>query len=58
MKVKNVSGVDLIVPALGGRLVMSGAVVDVPDELGENMTEQAPNWAAVGETAPKKKENN
>lgn len=33
-KVRNVSGEDRYVPALGGRLVVAGAVVDVaPDEV-------------------------
>ena len=31
-KIKNVSGDDLIVPWLGDRLVLAGAVVEVPEE--------------------------
>lgn len=30
-KIKNVSGVDLVVPWLGDRLVLAGQVVEVPD---------------------------
>lgn len=30
-KIKNVSGEDRLVPWLGGRLVLDGQVVDVPD---------------------------
>ena len=43
-KVKNVSGVDLIVPALGGRLVVAGAVVEVPADAVYGFTCQTPNW--------------
>jgi len=53
-KVKNVSGSDLLVPWLGGRLVLAGAVVDVPDEDVESYTCQESNWAAV---KPTKKED-
>jgi hypothetical protein len=44
-KIKNVSGEDLLVPGLGGRLVIAGAVVEVPDEVAESYTCQPPNWA-------------
>lgn len=43
-KVKNISGRDLIVPALGGRLVVAGAVVEVPDDAVYGFTCQGPNW--------------
>ena len=32
MKIRNISGRDLLVPALGGRMVPDGAVIDVEDE--------------------------
>lgn len=44
MKVKNVSGEDRIVQ---GRLVLSGAVLEVPDEDVKSYTCQASNWQAV-----------
>ena len=37
-KIRNVSGEPRTVPALGGRLVLDGAVVDCPDELVYNLT--------------------
>lgn len=40
-KIKNVSGVDLVVPALGGRLVLAGQVVEVPDGLVYGFTQQS-----------------
>lgn len=43
-KVKNVSGVDRIV---AGRLVLAGAVLEVPDEDVESYTCQEINWQAV-----------
>lgn len=52
-KIKNVSGEDLLVPVLGGRLVVAGAVVEVPDELVESFTCQKPNWAAADKAANK-----
>lgn len=56
-QIKNVSGVDRTVPGLGGRLVLAGQVVDVPDEEVESYTSQEPNWAAVKATPAKKKES-
>jgi hypothetical protein len=44
MKVKNVSGEDRIVQ---GRLVLSGAVLDVPDEDVKSYTCQKSIWQAV-----------
>lgn len=44
-KVKNVSKQDVHVPALGGRLVVKGAVVEVPDEAVYGFTCQTTNWA-------------
>lgn len=46
-KFKNVSGVDLIVPALGGRLVISGAEVEFDDEAAEGLKGQDVNWQPV-----------
>lgn len=43
-KVKNVSGEDRIVQ---GRLVLAGAVLDVPDEDVKSYTCQESNWQAV-----------
>lgn len=43
-KVKNVSGVDRL---LEGRLVLAGAVIEVPDEDVESYTCQPVNWQAV-----------
>lgn len=53
-KVKNVSGEDRLVPALGDRLVLAGQVVEVPDEVAETYTCQTANWqAADDKPAPK-----
>lgn len=49
-KIKNVSGEDLLVPGLGGRLVLAGAVVEVPDEEAESYTCQESNWALAKRT--------
>lgn len=46
-KIKNVSGDDRTVPVLGGRLVLAGQVVEVPDELEESFTCQEVNWQSV-----------
>jgi hypothetical protein len=43
-RVKNVSGVDRIV---AGRLVLAGAVLEVPDEDVESYTCQEINWQSV-----------
>jgi hypothetical protein len=43
-KIKNVSGVDRIVE---GRLVLAGAVLDVPAEDVESYTCQKSNWQEV-----------
>ena len=43
-KVKNVSGEDRIV---GGRLVLAGAVLEVPDEDVESYTCQEVNWQSA-----------
>lgn len=55
-KYKNASGQDLIVPALGGRLVVAGAVVDFPDEAVEGLEGQEVNWLPADEkkSAPEK----
>lgn len=49
-KIKNVSGEDLLVPGLGDRLVIAGAVVEVPDEAAESYTCQASTWKAVSKS--------
>jgi hypothetical protein len=46
-KVKNVSGEARTVPAMGGRLVLEGQVLEVPDELVETFTDQESVWAPV-----------
>ena len=52
-KIKNVSGEDLLVPGLGHRLVISGAVVEVPDDDAESYTCQTTIWAeAKAKPAP------
>ena len=51
-KIKNVWGDDRIVPALGNRLVLAGAVTDVPDDLVYNFTCQA-GWDPVDRDAQK-----
>jgi hypothetical protein len=50
-KIKNVSGEDRLVPSLGGRLVIAGAVVDVPTEDVYAYTCQEPNWAPANKEA-------
>lgn len=52
-KIKNVSGEDRIVPSLGGRLVLDGAVADVPTEDVYAYTCQESNWAPVDKDATK-----
>jgi hypothetical protein len=43
-KVKNISGGDLTVPWLGGRLVLAGQVVEVPDGDTYAYTQQTSTW--------------
>lgn len=50
MKIKNTSGLDLIVPWLGGRLVMAGQVVDVPEGDVWAYTQQS-GWAPADDEA-------
>lgn len=52
-KIKNVSGEDRNVPGLGGRLVLDGAVVEVPDEAVYAYTCQESNWAPADKAATK-----
>lgn len=52
-KIKNVSGEDRLVPGLGGRLVLAGAVVEVPDEDAHAYTCQETNWAPADKAATK-----
>ena len=53
MKVRNISGIDLLVPELN-RVVPADAVVEVPDARADGYTSQSATWAA--ESAPTKKE--
>lgn len=58
-EIKNISGEDRTVPALGGRLVLAGAVVSVPSEDVKSYTCQDEVWAALVEkkhTTTKKNE--
>jgi hypothetical protein len=50
-KIKNVSGVDRLVPGLGGRLVMADAVVEVPAEDVHAYTCQESTWAPANKEA-------
>lgn len=50
-KIKNVSGQDLILPALGGRLVLKGAVIEVEADAVYGLTCQASNWEAADASA-------
>lgn len=52
-KVKNVSGEDRTVPALGGRLVTAGASVDVEAEQVYGFTCQDAIWAPADAEAKK-----
>ena len=49
-KIKNVSGEDRVVPALGGRLVMAGGVVEVSDADVYGYTQQEA-WKPVDDEA-------
>lgn len=52
MKIKNVSGDDRLVPALGGRLVMAGAEVPIDGaELAWGFLQQETNWAPADDEA-------
>lgn len=55
-KFKNVSGRDVIVPALGGRLVIDGATVEFGDEHVAGLEGQETNWLPV-DTKAHTKEN-
>lgn len=46
-KIKNVSGEDRIVPGLGGRLVVAGAVVEVPEDEAKSYLCQTKVWATA-----------
>lgn len=50
-KIKNVSGEDRTVPSLGHRLVLTGAVVEVPDEDTYAYTCQESVWAPEDKAA-------
>jgi hypothetical protein len=45
--VRNTSGEDLFVPDLGGRLVLKGQVIEVPDEKVYGYTCQTETWSAA-----------
>lgn len=49
--IRNKSGIDLIVPWLGDRLVLSGQRVEVPDEDVYAYTQQEATWEAVDDSA-------
>lgn len=51
-KIRNVSGDDLVVPGLGGRLVPKGAVVDVDDAVVESYTVCVALWARADKVSP------
>lgn len=51
MKIKNTSGEDLLVPWLGGRLVIAGAVVEVPADTVTAYTQQESTWAPADDEA-------
>lgn len=53
MKIRNVSGYDLLVPALGGRLVIAGSAVEVPDDEAASYTCQTGTWHKVNSTPAK-----
>lgn len=53
---KNVSGRDVIVPALGGRLVIAGAEVEFEDDAAAGLEGQEVNWLPA-EKKTQKKEN-
>ena len=44
-RIRNISGEDLTVPGLDGRLVLAGQIVEVPDEDVDSYTCQTVNWA-------------
>lgn len=52
-KVKNVSGQDRLVPWLGGRLVVAGAVVEVPAEDVAAYTQQTGTWEPADKATQK-----
>lgn len=51
--IKNVSGSDLVVPGLGGRLVVKGAEVDVDPDNVYAYTCQTDNWQPADAAAKK-----
>lgn len=51
---KNVSGHDVIVPVLGGRLVIAGAEVEFPDEAVAGLEGQEVNWLPAEKKSTKK----
>lgn len=51
-KFKNVSGEDLIVGPLGGRLVIAGQVVEIPDPLASDLKWDLPFWEPQAKKKP------
>lgn len=58
MKIKNVSGVDRLVPGLGSRVVFAGQVVEVDDVDADGYLCQPVNWISAEpvKTSEKKEE--
>lgn len=52
-RIKNTSGQDRLVPWLGGRLVVAGAVVDVPEEDVAAYTQQSGTWEPADKATQK-----
>lgn len=52
-RIKNTSGQDLLVPWLGGRLVVAGAVVEVPAEDVAAYTQQTATWEPADKATQK-----
>lgn len=55
MKITNVSGDDLHLPAIG-KVIPAGDTVDVADDLGKSLLDQPANWQAATQTKPAKSE--
>lgn len=51
MKIRNVSGEDKVLPWLDRRLVLAGAVVEVPEEHAFAYTSQEGNWVPADDEA-------
>ena len=51
--IKNISGRDLVVPSLGGRIVFAGQAVPCPLDEVTGFTQQEGTWAPHGKGAQK-----